>query len=119
MSAVDRYRELVGELDAAAARRRDAEHERAEDLTNRLADVDRALFAATDRAALTRLGVALRWESAVQALWQERWFRLRPEPEATGDSRPEHLDRLDTAVDAALEDLLAEIRKRRLRLRRD
>ena len=118
MNAAERYKALIGELDDAAGRLRNTERERAEELANRVADVDRALFAATDRAALTRVGVALRWESAVVALWQEKWFRLRPEPEPDGQSRPEHLDRLDRAVDQALEDLLAEIRKRRLGLRR-
>ena len=118
MSAAERYKALIGELDDAAGRLRDAERERAEELGNRLADVDRALFAATDRAALTRLGVALRWEAAVTALWQEKWFRLRPGPEADGESRAEHLDQLDRAVERASEDLLAEIRTRRLLLRR-
>ncbi|MDN5916359.1 MAG: hypothetical protein L0I76_14860 [Pseudonocardia sp.] len=118
MSAADAYKALVAELDAAATRLRETDRERAEELSRDLGDLDAALAASAERAALTRLGVALRWEAAVESLWQEHWLVLRPEPVATAGTRPEHLERMDQAVDEALTELRAEIRRRRLSLRR-
>ena len=118
MSAADAYKALVDELDVAAGRLRESDRDRAEQLTRELAELDTELAAAAERVALTRLAVALRWESAVQSLWQEQWFVLRPEPGPEPGSRPEHLDRMDRALDEALEALRAEIRRRRFSLRR-
>lgn len=118
MNPSDAYKALIGELDGAAARLRDDDRERAEQLAGELAESDAALAAAAERAVLTRLAVALRWEAAVGSLWQEHWFVLRPEPTPQPGSRPEHLDRMDHAVDEALENLRAEIRRRRLPFRR-
>lgn len=118
MRPSDAYKALVAELDDAAEQLRATDRDRAEELTRELGERDAALAASAQRAALTRLAVALRWEAAVQSLWGEHWFVLRPEPIPEPGSRPEHLDRLDHAVDEALENLRAEIRRRRLSLRR-
>ena len=118
MSAAEAYKALIGELDDAAAQLHENDRDRAERLRHELAESDVALAAAAERAALTRLAVALRWEAAVASLWQEHWFVLRPEPTPEPGSRPEHLARMDHAVDETLETLRAEIRRRRLPFRR-
>lgn len=114
MSAAREYQDVIAGLSAAADALRERDRERAAELAGRLVELDDAMVRAVERAALTRLGVDLRWEAALEALWTESWLRLRPRPdppEAAGD-----LDALDAAVEARSAELQAAVRRRRFGL---
>jgi hypothetical protein len=80
---VRRYKELA-DLNTEAVRRM-REHNRAvaEELRERLAEVDRKLAQATERERVARMVVRLHWESAVEALWNEKWLQVGPQPGPT------------------------------------
>lgn len=117
-SAAQRYKQIVEGLDEAADTARAHDRERAAELGELVGRNDAELRRSGDRAALSRAGVELRWESAVQALWAERWFLLRVRPEPDRHAHPDHLDALDRSVEETHEALLAAIRRRRLPFRR-
>lgn len=120
MTAARRYREITGQLTEIVEQIRRADQARAAELMAQLGELDQEMTRATDRAALTGLGVALHWESALEALWGEQWMTLRPLPEPMRSSIPRDLDELDAAVAARHEDLLDAIRRRGLAIpRRD
>lgn len=79
--AVRRYKELAERNTESVRRMR--EHDRAltPGLAERLAGVERALAEATERERVARMSVRLHWESAVEALWNERWLAVGPPPE--------------------------------------
>ncbi len=117
-SAAQRYKQIVAGLDDAAEAARSHDRERVEELGELVGNSDAELRRSGDRAALSRAGVELRWEAAVQALWAERWFLLRPRPEPDRTAHPAHLDHLDRKVEEAHAALLQAIRRRRLSLRK-
>lgn len=118
VSAARRYQEIIDGLTAAAAEVERRDHERAAELTRRLVELDAAMAHAHERAALSRLAVQLRWEAALEALWPETWFTLRPWPDPDLTADPTRLDELDAEADRAATELLAAVRRRVLRLRR-
>lgn len=113
-SAARAYQDVIAGLSAAAEALRDRDRERATELASRLVGLDDAMVRAVERAALTRLGVDLRWEAALEALWTESWLRLRPPPDPPGT--PGDLDALDAAVEARSADLQSAVRRRRFGL---
>jgi hypothetical protein len=120
MTAARRYKDVIAGLTAAADELRERNRERAAALARRLVELDDAMAGAGDRAALTRLGVDLHWEAALEALWAERWMTLRPRPAPDPLADPAELDGLDAAVAQRTAELLAAVRRRRFGLgRRD
>ncbi|WP_300019258.1 hypothetical protein [Pseudonocardia sp.] len=116
-NAARAYREVMAGLDLAAAELRDADRARAAELATELVGLQDATARAAERAALTRLGVDLAWEDALEALWTESWLQLRPRPDPPPDARPPaDLAALDEAVQAAAAELLAALRRRRFGL---
>lgn len=107
------YKEIIVGISAAAEALREHERERAAELAVQLVDLDAAMLAAGERAALTRLGVELQWETAMDVLWAEAWMtlRLRPEPDPRAD--PADIDALDAAVEERATALLEAVRRRR------
>lgn len=116
MSAARDYQAIVARLSAAADGLRERDAERAEELRRELGPLDRAVADATQRAALTRFGVDLHWEAALEALWPEQWMKLRPKPGPDPRADPAQIDTYDTAVEEATDELLAAIRRSRFRL---
>lgn len=119
MSAAREYKDVLAGLTAAANELRERDRERVTALSRRLMEMDEAMARAGERAALTRLGVALHWEAALEALWAESWMTLRPLPAPDLDSDPTDLDACDTAVAERAADLHEVLRRRRFGLRRD
>jgi hypothetical protein len=112
------YKEIVAGLADAAEDLRERDRRRAAALARRLVELDTAMVRAEERAALTRLGVALHWEAALEALWTESWMTLRPRPEPDPRADPAHLDALDAAVEQRAAQLQEAARRRGFGLRR-
>lgn len=111
-----RYKEIVAGITAAAEELRDADRARSVELARRLVELDAEMLRAGDRAALSRLGVELHWESAMEVLWVESWMTLRPRPGPDRRADPADLTELDTAVEDAAAALREAVRKRRFGL---
>lgn len=80
--AARRYKELADRNTDAMRRLR--EHDRAvsEQVRKRLAEADAALLQAVARVRMSSAMVRMHWESAVEALWGERWLSsFGPEPD--------------------------------------
>jgi hypothetical protein len=117
-SAAREYKEIVAGITAAADELRAHDLAVAAALARRLVDLDAAMVRAGERAALSRLGVALHWEAALDALWAESWMTLRPLPEPDLSADPAALDALDTEVEQRSADLQDAVRRRRFGLPR-
>lgn len=118
MSAAREYKDVIAGLTAAADELRERDRDRAAALARRLVELDDAMVRAAERAALSRLGVELAWEAALEALWAESWMTLRPRPAPDSRADPAHLDLLDEAVQQRAAELQAAVRRGRLGLRR-
>lgn len=114
MSAARAYKDITAVLTAQADRLRERDRERAVELGKRLAELDEAMTRAGQRAALSRAGVHLQWEAALEALWRESWMTLRPLPRPDPGADPAHLDRFDALLIRSAEELHATLRRRRL-----
>jgi hypothetical protein len=107
-----RYKDVIGELTAAADALRESDRARATELARRLVGLDAAMVAAEQRAAMSRFAFELRWESVLEALWKESWMILKPRPRPAPDADPERLDALDREVDLAANAVLDATRHR-------
>jgi hypothetical protein len=116
--AARRYKDITGGMTDAVDRMRRADAERARQLGGELTALHEEMSAATDREALTVLGVALQWESAVETLWHEAWMTLSPLPKADPSASARDLDYLDAVVAQRYEALREAIRRRGLLGRR-
>lgn len=106
------YKNVIGELTAAADALRARDKDRADALRIRLVDLDAAMLGAADRAARSRAAVDQHWEAVLEALWVEQWMTLRPYPRPDPDADPQQLDALDMAADRAAMALLEAVRHR-------
>jgi hypothetical protein len=107
-----RYKDLVAGIDEAARKLQAADRERAAALAVELVELEQRMQRAGERAALTRMGVELSWEEALDALWVESWMQLRRRPDPAPGGDPDRLDELDAEVEARTADLLAAVRRR-------
>jgi hypothetical protein len=117
-SAARRYKDITGGMTEAVARMRREDAERARRLADSLVELHEAMSVAADREALTVLGVALQWESALESLWHEQWMTLRPLPAPDLSASPRDLDYLDAVVAQRYETLAEAVRRRGLLGRR-
>lgn len=118
-SATRRYKDITAGMTDAVDRMRREDAERAAHLEARLVELHEAMEDAAEREALTVLGVALQWESALEALWSEQWLTLRPLPKPDPHAAsPTDLDYLDAMVTQRYETLREAIRRRSLLGRR-
>lgn len=113
VSAARRYKEISAGMTEAVERMRAQDREKAVELSRRLVDLDEAMGAAADREALTVLTVALMWESALEALWNEQWMTLRPLPQPDARATPAELDYLDAVAEQRYAALREAVRSRR------
>ena len=100
------YRDVIGELTAAADALRERDRTRAAALARELVDLDEAMVRAEERAAMSRLAVEIRWETVLDALWKEQWMTLKRHPKPAPDTDPERLDALDREADLAAKEVL-------------
>jgi hypothetical protein len=112
VTAAREYKEVVAEIAAAAERLRERDRERAGVLARELVRLTDVMQRAEERAGLTRLGVHLHWEAALEALWVESWMQLRPLPKADPRADPARLDALDAEVEARSAELQDAVRRR-------
>lgn len=110
------YKDVMAGLGVVADELRERDRARATELAARLVGLEDDMARAAERAALTRLGVDLAWESALDALWTESWLQLRPRPDPPPAPGSADLAALDAAVEARSAELLAAVRKRRFGL---
>ena len=112
MSAAREYKEVVAGIAAAAEALRERDRERAAALNRELVGLAEAMAHAEERAGLTRLGVELHWEAALDALWVESWMKLRPRPGPDPRADPADIDAMDAEVEACAAELLEAARRR-------
>ncbi|HVL84933.1 MAG TPA: hypothetical protein VM367_11705 [Pseudonocardia sp.] len=117
-AAARRYKEVVSSIAAAAEALRERDRRRAAELARELVDLEVAMGRAQERAALTRIGVELHWEAALDVLWDESWMTLRRRPEPDPRADPRELDALDAAVAERSAELQAAVHRRGLPWRR-
>jgi hypothetical protein len=116
--AVRRYKELADVNTEAVRRMREHNRAVAEGLRAKLTDVDRELAEAIARERVARMAVRLHWEAAVEALWDERWLQVGPQPDATTPPPGMDMAAADAAVSRTYEALRAALRKPALLPRR-
>jgi hypothetical protein len=109
MNAARAYKDVIGELVAAADALRERDRARAHQLKRQLVDLEAVLAQALERAALSRLGVELQRDAVLEALADESWMVLPPRPQPAAD--------LEAAANHASEQL-QEVARRRFTLGR-
>lgn len=113
MTAAREYKDVVAGITAAAEGLRARDRERAAELQRRLGGLSEEMVRAGERAALTRLGVELHWEAALEALWMESWMKLRPRPGPDPRADPADPADLDVEVEERSAELQQAVRRRR------
>jgi hypothetical protein len=116
--AARRYKDITGGMTDAVDRLRREDAEKARRLADALVELHEAMSAATEREALTVLGVALQWESALESLWHEQWMTLSPLPKPDPGASARDLDYLEAVVAKRYETLREALRRRGLLGRR-
>jgi crotonobetainyl-CoA:carnitine CoA-transferase CaiB-like acyl-CoA transferase len=113
-SAVERYKEIIGSIDEAVGAMRAQDQARVADLIARLVESQNRMADVIDREKVVELGARLHWESAVEALWDERWMRVSPMPgpDETAPARDQR--EYITAMDLAYQVLEDSLQKRTL-----
>lgn len=117
-AAAREYKEIIAGIAAAAEGLRERDRERAGELARRLVGLEDHMLLAGERAALSRFGVELAWESALEALWVESWLKLRPRPGPDPRGDPAAIDELDAEVEQRAAELTDAVRRRRFGLPR-
>lgn len=116
MSAAREYKDAVEGLSGAAQELREQDAERATALGYLRATQHDAMTDAATKAALTRLVVAMQWESVLEALWAESWLTLRPPPTPAPGVDPARVDELTAEVARRADELHEATRRRRFGL---
>ena len=106
------YKTIVAGLADAAEKLRATDRAKAAALAVELVELQRRMYQAADRAALTRVGVELSWEAALEALWVESWMTLRRRPAPAPGGATTSLDELDVEVERCTAELLAAVKRR-------
>ncbi|WP_309111877.1 hypothetical protein [Saccharothrix sp.] len=109
VSAVERYKEIVAVAGEAVRRMREVDHQRVKEALDRLVASQDRMAEAVEQEMLTRVGVTLLWESALDLLWDERWLTMKPlpAPDESVPPRPqEHYNGMMELAHQRLEDSL-------------
>ncbi|MBW4719033.1 hypothetical protein [Saccharothrix obliqua] len=114
VSAVERYKEVVALADTAVGRMRARDGERVAELLAALAASQDRVAALVEQEGLTRVGVRLLWEAALEALWEERWLQMKPLPDPDETVPPRAQRDYLTAMDVAFQALEDTLQKRGL-----
>ncbi|WP_016697742.1 hypothetical protein [Actinoalloteichus spitiensis] len=117
-SAADAYKEICGLVTDAVDRLRERDEQRAEQLRAELLAAEQRREAAAEREHVTRWTARLRWEAAVELLWDQRWLRMTPLPRPDRSTPYTDLDACGHEVDAAFEELKSSLERRGLFRRR-
>jgi hypothetical protein len=117
MSAAREYKDVIAAVTAGYDAAEEGNAERLVVLRRRVEQLDRALRAAGDAHLLTRIGLELAWQDALDVLWGESWLDMRrfPAPEPPdGPVEPEDVRALSARVEELSAALRAEVQRRRL-----
>ncbi|GAA0217290.1 hypothetical protein GCM10010492_13900 [Saccharothrix mutabilis subsp. mutabilis] len=109
VSAVERYKEIVALADESVRRMREVDHQRVVEALDRLVASQDRMAEAVEQEMLTRVGVTLLWESALDLLWDERWLTMKPlpNPDESVPPRPQgHYNGMMELAHQRLEDSL-------------
>lgn len=113
-SAVERYREIIGIAAEAIGSMRARDEERVADLIAGLAQSQDRMAEIIERGRVVELGANLHWESAVGALWDERWMTMSPKPRPDESVPVRDQREYNTAMDVAFLALEDSLQKRYL-----
>ena len=113
-SAVERYKEIIGSAGEAIAAMRAQDERRVADPVAKLAESQDRMADAIEREKVVKLGAALHWEKAVEALWEERWMEMRPMPKPNVGVPARDQSEYNTAMDLAFQALEESLQKRTL-----
>jgi hypothetical protein len=113
-SAVERYKEIIGSIDEAVEAMRAQDQAHVADLVARLSESQDRMADVIDREKIVKLGAQLHWESAVEALWDERWMRVSPMPKADETAPARDQREYNAAMDVAYQALEESLQKRTL-----
>ncbi|MEV0679802.1 hypothetical protein AB0I60_25075 [Actinosynnema sp. NPDC050436] len=119
VSAVERYKEVVGQAAAAVEKVRDQDRDRVRELLVRLAASQDRVAELIEQEKLTHVAVRLLWEAAVEALWEERWMQMKPIPDPDETVPPRAQQDYFTAMDLAYYSLEDALQKRGLLRRKN
>jgi hypothetical protein len=117
-SAIERYKEIIGMAAEAVETMRAHDRERTGELIVTLAESQDRMAEVIEREKVVRLGVALHWEAAAEALFHERWMTMSPLPQPDLSVPPRRQDEYNTAMDVAYQALEDALQKRSLLRRR-
>jgi hypothetical protein len=117
-TAARRYKDIVAGMTDAVEALRGKDTEWARELADALPELHEQMSAAVDREALTVLGIALQWESALELLWHEQWMTLAPMPKPDPTASGRDLDYLEAVVAQRYDTLYDAVRRRGLLGRR-
>lgn len=109
VSAVERYKEIVALAGESVRRMREVDERRVKEALDRLVASQDRMAEAVEQEMLTRVGVTLLWESALDLLWDERWLTMKPlpAPQESVPPRPqEHYNGMMELAHQRLEDSL-------------
>ncbi|ASO22802.1 hypothetical protein FHR81_005133 [Actinoalloteichus hoggarensis] len=113
-SAGERYKELCGTATGALAAMRAHDQRLAAELHEAVAEARDDVLRAAERERVTRLVVRLRWEAAVEALWDQRWLTMTPLPRPAAVALAYDLDECELDIDRAFDRLDEALRRRGL-----
>lgn len=86
--ASSRYKEIIATATGAAEKMREHEGEKAAQLAKEVASADERIAAAEQQRDEVADGAELRWNHAMEALWDERWMRVTPMPQPDHRAQP-------------------------------
>jgi hypothetical protein len=115
VTAAREYKARIAELTAGFDEDAERNAKRVKELEEEVAELGKALKAASDQRVVARIGNVLAWEDALEILWVESsWMKMRPFPKpdrfAKGDPA-----QLVISVEARVADLRALVQRRKLR----
>jgi hypothetical protein len=111
--AAVRYKEITAVAVDAAERMRRHEADKADRLTDEVAAGQERIAAAEEQKAQVAEGVRVRWSAAMEALWDERWMRVTPMPDADLSAAPATPEESIRAVQGAFLELHEALGKAR------
>lgn len=116
-SAVERYKDIVRQVDESVRRMRERDRERVRELAAWLVESQERLAGAIERERVAWGLARVHWEALGELLWDERWMQITPlpAPDESVPPRPQH--EYDEAVNRAFQ-VLEEAAQKRSLLRR-
>ncbi|GAA3459975.1 hypothetical protein ACFFSW_12065 [Saccharothrix longispora] len=114
VSAVERYKELVGLAAESVDRVRARDRDRVRELIAGLAASQERVVEVIEREKLVRAVVRVHWEAVVELLWEERWMTMTPVPAPDESVPPRPQEEYDAAMNRAFEALEESLQRRTL-----